>query len=73
MFLLVNLAPASHSHHIQNDYELNVNVKYDGCTCCSSVPNISIPLTVIPMTHQETYGFMEPVGYAPQELAYVKL
>jgi len=51
MFLLTNLAPAAHSHHISNDYELNVNVKYDGCTCCSSVPNVSIPLSIIPMTH----------------------
>jgi len=57
LFMLSNLAPACHSAHIKNDYFLNVNVKYDGCTCCSSLPNISIPLTVIPMTHMDTYGF----------------
>ena len=51
MFMLSQLAPATHSKHILNDYVLNVNVKFDGCTCCSSLPNISVPLTVIPMTH----------------------
>ena len=63
MFMLTQLAPASHSRHISNDYTLNVNVKFDGCTCCSTLPSISVPLTVIPLTHMESYGFMEPEGY----------
>jgi hypothetical protein len=70
--MLSQLAPATHSHYITNEYVLNVNVKYDGCTCCSGLPNISIPLTVIPMTHQESYGFQEPQGYMPFELGYFK-
>jgi hypothetical protein len=57
ILLLTNMAPACHSQHIRNDYSLNVNVKYNGCTCCSAVPSISIPLTVIPLTHMESYGF----------------
>mmetsp|Transcript_15665 Transcript_15665/g.24009 ORF Transcript_15665/g.24009 Transcript_15665/m.24009 type:complete len:104 (+) Transcript_15665:789-1100(+) len=71
-FLLERLAPACHSKHIQNDYVLNVNLKYDACTCCGSLPNVSVPLTVIPLTHEASYGFNEPAGYAPTELGYFK-
>jgi len=73
IFMLSQLAPACHSRFIKNEFFLNVNVKYDGCTCCSSVPNISVPLTVIPLTNPTTYGFTEPEGYAPQELFYMKI
>lgn len=71
--MLSNLAPACHSKFMSNDYTLNVSVQYDGCTCCSSIPSISIPMTIIPSTHLGSYGFVEPVGYMPQELAYVKI
>ena len=73
VFLLSNLAPACHSQHVTNEYTLNVSIKYDGCTCCSSVPSISVPLTVIPLTYMDSYGFKEPIGYMPQELAYIKI
>lgn len=72
IFMLGQLSPATHSKHISNDYFLNVNVKFDGCTCCSSVPNISVPLTIIPLTNPETYGFVEPQGYNPIQLGYFK-
>ena len=57
IFMLSQMAPATHSDAIRNEYFLNVNIKYDGCTCCSPLPSISVPLTVIPMTHMESYGF----------------
>lgn len=57
IFMLSQLAPACHSPHVTNTYTLNVNVKFDGCTCCSSLPSISVPLTVIPLTDQRQYGF----------------
>mmetsp|Transcript_28175 Transcript_28175/g.42645 ORF Transcript_28175/g.42645 Transcript_28175/m.42645 type:complete len:95 (+) Transcript_28175:26-310(+) len=60
MFMMQQLPPACHSKYITNDYLLNANVKFDGCTCCSTLPSISIPLTVIPLTHAESYGFTEP-------------
>ena len=72
IFMLTQMAPATHSRHISNDYCLNVNVKYDATNCCSDLPSISIPLTVIPLTNPETYGFIEPQGYAPYELGYFK-
>ena len=70
--MLSQIAPACHSKFIQNDYFLNCNVKYEGCTCCSHVPSINVPLTVIPLTHEASYGFLEPAGYSPQELAYFR-
>ena len=72
IFMLSQLAPATHSRHIINEYFLNVHVNYDGCMCCASTPSISVPLTVIPMTNPATYGFTEPEGYAPQELFYMR-
>ena len=72
IFMLSQLAPACHSRYITNNYQLNVNVKYDGCTCCSSLPSFSVPLTIIPLTDNSVYGFTEPPGYAPMELGYFK-
>ena len=57
IFLMSQLAPACHGKYIENTYTLNVNVKYDGCTCCATLPSISVPLTVIPLTHMDSYGF----------------
>ena len=72
IFMKTQMAPACHSHHITNEYFLNVNVKFDGCTCCETLPSISIPLTVIPLTHMASYGFLEPEGYSPTQLGYFK-
>jgi hypothetical protein len=61
---------------IANDYILNVKQVYDGCTCCANLPEISVPCTIIPLTHQASYGFTEdmlPPGYAPQVLGYFRL
>lgn len=72
IMMLSQMPSAVHSDMITNEFFLNANIKYDACTCCASLPSISIPLTVIPMTHMESYGFMEPAGYAPMELGYFK-
>ena len=69
LFLLENMAPATHSHNITNEYFLNANIKYDGCTCISELPSISVPMTVIPLTHEESYGMTEPEGFNPTFLA----
>lgn len=72
IFMLSQMAPATHAKHIVNDYVLNVNIKYDAINCCSTMPSCSIPLTVIPLTNMDTYGFPEPQGYKPFELGYFK-
>ena len=69
MFMLSQLAPACHSQHIRNDYYLNCNVKYDGCTC-SNLPHVEVPLTVIPVVNEALHGFPEPEGYSPMQLGY---
>lgn len=72
IFMLTQMAPAVHSRYISNDYFLNVNVKFDATNCCSNLPSCSVPLTVIPLTDPNTYGFIEPQGYTPFELGYFK-
>jgi len=67
LFMLGQLAPACHSPHITNEYFLQVVVKFDGCTCDPS-PAISIPLTIIPQTDMNIYGFPEPEGFNPHVL-----
>ena len=57
IFLLSQLAPACHSQYISNEYDLNVNVKFEGCTCCSALPSVSVPLTVLPLTDPSLYNF----------------
>ena len=74
IFMLKMMAPATHSCYINNDYELNVNVSYKQDREClqSDVPSISVPLTIIPMTYMESYGFQEPPGYMPVILGSFK-
>lgn len=75
IFMLKMMAPATHSYYINNDYELNVNVTYkqdQDCCLQSDVPSISVPLTIIPMTHMESYGFQEPPGFTPVILGSFK-
>ena len=68
--MLRNVAPATHSMHIKNTYELNVNVKFSGLDCCSSHPSISVPMTIIPLQDPAVYGFPEPPGFAPINLGF---
>jgi len=69
IFQLSQLAPACHTRFIENDYTLNAKVQYEGA-CCSSLPSIHCPLTIIPLVNPASYGFTEPMGYQPFELGY---
>lgn len=71
MFQLENLAPATHSDIITNNYFLNVNTKFDE-GCCVPENDLNLPLTIIPVTYPDSYGFTEPAGYAPTQLSYAK-
>tara|TARA_B110000285_G_scaffold221133_1_gene273686 strand:- start:106 stop:444 length:339 start_codon:yes stop_codon:yes gene_type:complete len=70
IFQLSHLAPATHAYQCRNTYRLDLNVNLDGC--CSAVPDISVPLTIIPLTCNMSEGFIEPVDYHPTELGYFK-
>ena len=71
-FMLTQLPPAVHSKYCDLDYKLNMNVEFDGCVC-GEKPSISVPLTIIPLTDPETYGFTVPEGWNPTELCYIKI
>ena len=68
LFLLTQLAPATHSSNVSNRYFLNANIKYDGCTCNATLPNVSIPMTILPKTFDYSQGLQEPAGFAPVSL-----
>ena len=59
IFQLSTLAPASTGSYITNSYCLLTDVRFDAC-CCPTVPNFTVPLTVIPVCHEASYGFVEP-------------
>ena len=70
IFQLSHLAPATHAFQCSNKYRLDLNVNLDGC--CNQTPDISVPLTIIPLTCNMSEGFIEPVDYKPTELGYFK-
>jgi len=69
---LGTMAPASNGHYVSNNYKLRLDVRLDAC-CCPTVPQFTVPLSVIPICPAESYGFVEPQGYAPVDLGYYKL
>jgi hypothetical protein len=60
IFMIQNIQPACHAHHITNEYFLVVKTSYDGCTCCSGLPHAKIPLNIVPVVNPECYGFQAP-------------
>jgi hypothetical protein len=69
-FMMKFISAATNSTYIGNVYDLNVNVKHEGCTCCSKKPSISVPLTIIPLSDPSVFGFPEPAGFSPYQLGY---
>ena len=52
IFMLSHIAPASHGKTIKNDYFLRVKIHYDAsCKCDHKTPEISLPMTILPLTH----------------------
>lgn len=50
-YMLAGIQSACHSRHITNEYFLKIECEYDGCTCCSNVPDASMPMTVVPIVN----------------------
>jgi len=67
-FMMASLQPACHSRWIHNEYHLVVKCSYDGCTCCSNLPDSDMQLSVVPMVNPECFGFQPPGGWAPYPL-----
>ena len=74
IFYLRNLIQPSHTPNITTEVFLRMKVDYDTacCECCNTVPEVMVPVTTIPMGSPESYGMVEPPGYAPMELVRFK-
>ena len=62
-FMIENMQPACHAHHVQNEYFLTVRCSYEGCTCCAGLPHAKIPLNIVPIVNPECYGFAIPQDF----------
>lgn len=71
--MMAAVQPATHSKFITNEYFLCTEVTYDGCTCCSNLPDSRLPLTIVPMVNPELFGFQPPEDYEPQDLGFFKI
>lgn len=63
----------SGSKHIENKYTLKIECSYDGCTCCSNVPDASMPLNIVPIIDPACCGFIAPGGWMPQNLGFFEI
>jgi len=72
-FMMAGVQPAAHSRKIQNEYFLCVEVHYNGCTCCSNLPDSRMPLTIIPIVNPACFGFQPPSMWAPAYLGNTQI
>ena len=56
-YMMAGVQGATHSRHITNEYFLKVECSYEGCTCCSNVPDTSMPMTIVPIVNPACFGF----------------
>lgn len=68
LFMMAGIQSACHSKLITNDYRLRIELGYDGCTCCSNVPDASLPISVLPIVNPQCFGFQPPNGWLPNNL-----
>lgn len=68
LFMIQGVQSATHSRHITNEYFLKIELGYDGCTCCSNLPDASMPFTIIPIVNPACVGFKAPPQWAPTAL-----
>ena len=67
------LAGACQSEHITNSYFLKAIPVFVGCDCCGNPCEEKIPISILPVGDPASYGFPEPVGYAPIDIGYYKI
>ena len=63
-FMMSSIQPACHGKWIHNEYHLIVKCEYDGCTCCSNLPDSDMKMTIVPMINPECFGFQPPAEWA---------
>lgn len=67
-FQMASIQPACHGKYIKNEYHLVVQCSYDGCTCCSNLPDSDSQITIVPMVNPACFGFTAPGGWMPHQL-----
>jgi hypothetical protein len=60
-YLLSQIQPCCHAKYIRNEYLLRVKVNYDAFTCFSALPEITMPLYIIPVEQTGQFSFMFPI------------
>ena len=66
------LAGACHTQYITNSYFLQAQPIFDGCACNPAQAQ-QMPISIIPVGDPASFGFPEPVGYAPIDMGYFKM
>lgn len=63
-FMMAAIQPAVHGKWINNEYHLIVKCTYDGCTCCSNLPDSDMKMSIVPMLNPACFGFQPPQEWA---------
>lgn len=56
-FQMASIQPACHGKYVKNEYVLVCECSYDGCTCCSDLPDSKSKISIVPMVNPECFGF----------------
>ena len=68
MFMVSGVQSESHSKYITNEYFICIECEYDGCTCCSNLPDARMPITIVPICDPRFFGYTAPVDWRPNDL-----
>lgn len=71
--MMAGVQSACHGKLIENDYFLKIELGYDGCTCCSNVPDASLPISIVPVMNPQLFGYQPPNGWLPNNLGFFKI
>ncbi|CDW79403.1 UNKNOWN [Stylonychia lemnae] len=66
LYMMKQMQPACHGHHITNEYFLAVRCGFEGCTCCATLPHARIPISIVPVVNPQFASFSQPTDFAPQ-------
>jgi hypothetical protein len=67
-FMVSGVQSETHSRFINNEYYLVIEAGYDGCTCCSNLPDARMPITIVPICDPRFFGFVAPADWNPNNL-----
>eukprot|EP00347_Sterkiella_histriomuscorum_P005522 403356296 len=65
LFMMRQIQPACHGHHVRIDYHMTVRCAFQGCTCCAALPHAKIPLSIVPIVNPSCTGYQQPQDFNP--------